>query len=92
MNQPHPFPTSTHHFQAFPIKFPRFPKMLQGSFVLLQEAKIHKAQFFYYHILKMMHTLAEMFHGEMHMDDGNMPKKFQQIPVHDFQEIDPHHL
>jgi len=28
----------------------------------------------------------------MHMDDGNMPKKFQQILVHSFQEIGLHHL
>jgi len=26
------------------------------------------------------------------MDDGNMPKKFQQIAVHSFREIDLHHL
>lgn len=26
------------------------------------------------------------------MDGGNMPKKFQQILVHGFQEIDLHHL
>lgn len=28
----------------------------------------------------------------MHMDYGNMLKKFQQIPVHGFKEIDLHHL
>jgi len=28
----------------------------------------------------------------MHMDDGNMPKQFQQILVHDFKEINLHHL
>lgn len=28
----------------------------------------------------------------MHKDDGNMLKKFQQIPVHTFREIDHHHL
>ena len=26
------------------------------------------------------------------MDDGNMPKQFQQIPVHNFQEIGLHYL
>ena len=26
------------------------------------------------------------------MDYGNIPKKFQQIPVHSFQEISLHHL
>lgn len=28
----------------------------------------------------------------MHMSDSNMPKQFQPIPVHGFQEIDLHHL
>lgn len=28
----------------------------------------------------------------MHMDDGNMPKKFKKIPFHGFQEIDLHQL
>ena len=28
----------------------------------------------------------------MHMDDDNMPKKFQKILMHDFQEIGLHHL
>ena len=28
----------------------------------------------------------------MNMDDGNILKKFQQIPIHTFQEIGLHHL
>ena len=39
-----------------------------------------------------MHPFKKRFHGEMHIDDGNMPKQFQPIPVHSFQEIDLHHL
>ena len=39
-----------------------------------------------------MHLSTKLFQGEMHMDDGNMLKKFQQIPVHGFQEIGLHHL
>ena len=26
------------------------------------------------------------------MDDGNIPKQFQKISMHGFQEINPHHL
>lgn len=33
-----------------------------------------------------------MFHGEMHMGDGNILKQFQQILMHNFWEIDLHHL
>jgi len=39
-----------------------------------------------------MHPLDDLFHGDMHMDDGNILKKFQKITMHIFQEIDPHHL
>jgi len=39
-----------------------------------------------------MHPFKKLLHGEMHMDDGNMLKKFQQIPVHGYQEIGLHHL
>ena len=28
----------------------------------------------------------------MHMDDGNIPRQFQQIPVHSFPEIGLHHF
>jgi len=39
-----------------------------------------------------MHPFSNLFEGEMHVDDVNMIKKFQQIPVHGFQEIGLHHL
>jgi len=39
-----------------------------------------------------MHPLADLLDEDMHKDDGNMLKKFQQIPVHTFQEIVLHHL
>ena len=39
-----------------------------------------------------VHPFKQLFHGEMHMDDGKMPKQFQKIPVHSFQEICLHHL
>jgi len=39
-----------------------------------------------------MHIFVELFHGEMHLDDGNMLKEFQQILVHTFLEIGLHHL
>ena len=39
-----------------------------------------------------MNPFAKLFKEEMHMDDGNMLKKFQQILVHGFQEISLHHL
>ena len=39
-----------------------------------------------------MHPFANLFQGEMNMDDGNMLKQFQQIPVHGFEEIGLHHL
>ena len=39
-----------------------------------------------------MHQFAKMFHGEMHIYDGNMLKQFQQFPVHSLLEIKLHHL
>lgn len=39
-----------------------------------------------------MHPLDELFHGDMHMDYGNILKNFQKILVHTFREIDLHHL
>lgn len=59
---------------------------------MLHEAKIHRAEIFPYHILKTIHPLSNLFHGEMCMDDGKMIKQFQQIRVHTFQEIKLHHL
>lgn len=88
----HPFPTSTHHFQAFPINFPRCPKMLQESSILLQEAKLHREKNCFYHISKTVHPLVDLFHGERHMDDDNMLNEFQQIPMHTFRKIVLHHL
>ena len=50
--------------------------MLQDGSILLQEAKIHKLENSFYHIFKVVHLFSYMFHGEMHMGDGNMLKKF----------------
>jgi len=36
-----------------------------------------------------MHPFENLFHVDMHMDDGNMLKKFQQILVHSFLENRP---
>jgi len=36
-----------------------------------------------------MHPLQNLFHGEMHIGDSNLPKQFQLIPITGFQEIDP---
>ena len=35
-----------------------------------------------------MHPFQNLFHGDMHMSDGNLPKQFQPIPKHGFREID----
>ena len=35
-----------------------------------------------------VHLFQNLFHGEMHMGDGNLPKQFQPIPMHGFWEID----
>ena len=40
----------------------------------------------------MKHPFKNPFPVEMHIDDGNIPNKFKQIPMHGFQEIDLHHL
>ena len=39
-----------------------------------------------------VHPFKNLFHGEMHMDTGNMLKQFQKFLAHSFQEIDLHHL
>lgn len=83
IDHPHPFPTFTHHFQAFLMNFFHCPKMVQEGYIMLQDAKINRG-FFYYHIMKIMHPFAELFHGVMHIDDGNMLKQLQQILVHTF--------
>lgn len=79
IHQPHLFPPLTRHSKSFPIHFPCYPKMLQEGFVLLQEAKIHREENCFYHILKTMHPFSKLFHGDMHMDDGNILKKFQKF-------------
>lgn len=66
--------------------------MLHEGFVLLQEAKIHRAKKCFYHISKIVHPLVDIFHGEFHMDDGKFLKKFYKILVHMFREIGLHHL
>ena len=49
--------------------------------------------FIHFYIFSIhVNPFKNLFHGEVHMDDGNMPKKFPQILVHGFQEIDLHHL
>ncbi len=63
-----------------------------GCSDLLQDTKIHRAEICFCHNLKTMHPFAKMFHGKMHMDDRNMLKQFQQIPMHSFREIGLHHL
>lgn len=72
---PHPFETSIRNFQAFPIHFPRCPKMLQEGSHLLQEAKIQREKhFLFYHISTNMNIFTKMFHGDINMDEGNMLK------------------
>jgi len=92
IHHPHICSPSTHHYQSFPIQFACHPKKLKEGFVLLQETKIHRAEIYLCHNLKTVHPFKNMFHGDMHMDDGNMPNKFQKIPVHGFQKIVLHHL
>ena len=92
VHHPHQFPTSTHHSQSFPIHFPRFRKVLQEGSILLQDCQNTQGINCFYHILKNIHLFSNMFHRDMHMDDVNMLKKFQQILVHTFREIGLHHL
>lgn len=92
IHHPHPFTTSTHHSQAFPIHFPHFPNVLQDGFVLLQNCQNTQEKNRFYHILKILHPLVELFHAKIHIDDGNMLKEFKQILVHTFLEIGRHHL
>jgi len=54
--------------------------------------KIHRAEICFFHNLKNIRPFAKLFQWEMHMDDGNMLKQFQQIPMHSFREINLHHL
>lgn len=39
-----------------------------------------------------MHPFQNLFHGEMHMGDSNLPKQFQLILMPGFQEINPSNL
>ena len=34
-----------------------------------------------------VHPFQNLFHGDMHVSDGNLPKQFQPIPMHGFWEI-----
>lgn len=86
----HPHAIS-HHCQAFPINFPRFPKVLQESFVLLQDFQNTLGMHYFDHISKIVHLLP-IFYVEMYKDDSDMFKNFQRIPMHTFQEIGHHHL
>lgn len=65
IHHPHIFPPSTHHSQAFPIKFDCCPKNVHECSVLLHETKIHRTENYYFHILQTMHPFAKMFQGEM---------------------------
>lgn len=88
---PHLFPTSPHHFQEFPLHILHCTKMLQGGSFLLQEAKIRKKKLFLSY-LENHASIGQVVSRDMHMDDGNMLKKFQKILVHTFREIFLHHL
>lgn len=62
--------------KLFPTNLLVFLKKLHEGSILLQETKIHREEIYFFDNLKTMHPFKTMFHGEMHMDDGNVPKKF----------------
>lgn len=91
IHHPHLFSTPPHHFQEFPIHFLRCPKMIQEGLILLQETRIDIRKLFLSY-LENHASIRRVVSRDMHMDDYNMLKKFNQIPVHTFQQIFFHHL
>ncbi len=55
------------------------PKQLQQILVhTFREIDLH-------HLSTFVHLFAKLFHGDMHMDDCNMPTKFGRISLHIFR-------
>ena len=54
------------------------------------EEKIHRIKFVFCPNFKTMHPFEKLFYRELYRDEENMPKQFQPIPVHGFQEISLH--